>query len=123
MPREPTSYAQQIHIHETQGRTVVQLLGEIDIAVVLLITAAVDATTGRPNSHVVVDLRPVEFLDCCGLGLLCRARRRTEERGGHLTLVCPQPGIRRMIRIVGLSQVLVLTNTLAEALDGRTSVS
>ncbi|WP_406131472.1 STAS domain-containing protein [Streptomyces sp. NBC_00989] len=89
----------------------------------LLITAEVDATTDRPNSYVVVDLHPVEFLDCYGLGLLCRARRRAEERGGHLTLVCPQPGIRRMIRIVGLSQVFVLTDTLDEALDGRTSVS
>ncbi|WP_328748553.1 STAS domain-containing protein [Streptomyces sp. NBC_00285] len=122
MPREPTSSAQQVRVHETDGQTVVQLFGEIDIAVTLLITAEVDAITSRPNSHVVVDLGLVDFLDCRGLGLLCRARRRVEERGGHLTLVCPDPRIRQMIRIVGLSQVFFLTDTLDEALDGRTSV-
>lgn len=122
MPREPTSSAQQIRVHETDGRTVVQPFGEIDIAVTLLITAEVDAITSRPNSHVVIDLGSVEFLDCRGLGLLCRARRRAEERGGHLTLVCPHPGIRKMIRIVGLSQVFVLTDTLDEALGGQPTV-
>ncbi|MDX3747507.1 MULTISPECIES: STAS domain-containing protein [unclassified Streptomyces] len=123
MPWEHSSSAQQIHVYETEERTVVQLRGEIDIAVVLRVTATVDTATGRPSTDVVIDLSPVEFLDCSGLGLLCRARRRVEERGGHLTLVCPQPHIRKMIRIVDLSQVFVLTDTLDEALNGRTSVS
>ncbi|GAA1932368.1 hypothetical protein GCM10009837_67640 [Streptomyces durmitorensis] len=34
----------------------------------------------------VADLRPVEFLDCYALGLLCRARRRALEHHGRLSL-------------------------------------
>ncbi|NEC85094.1 STAS domain-containing protein [Streptomyces sp. SID12501] len=123
MPREPVSPAQQIHVYETAGRTVVQLHGEIDIAVVLRVTAEMDAAINRPNTDVVVDLGPVEFLDCSGLGLLCRARRRAEERGGRLTLVCPHPRIRRMLRIVELDRVFAVTSTVDEALGVRTPAS
>ncbi|NEA64351.1 STAS domain-containing protein [Streptomyces sp. SID12488] len=123
MPREPASPAQQIHVYETEGRTVVQLSGEIDIAVVLRVAAEVDAATSRPNTDVVIDLGPVEFLDCSGLGLLCRARRRTEERGGHLTLACPHPHIHRMLRIVDLDRVFTVTSTVNEALGVRKPIS
>ncbi|MGY1499786.1 STAS domain-containing protein [Streptomyces sp. QTS52] len=123
MPREPAFSAQVIHVHETDGRVVVQLIGEIDVAVVLRVTAEMDTVTSRPNTHVVVDLGPVEFLDCSGLGLLCRAKRRAEERGGHLTLVCPHPRIRRMLRIVELDRVFTMTPTVEEALGGHTPVS
>ncbi|KPI11999.1 anti-anti-sigma regulatory factor, SpoIIAA [Actinobacteria bacterium OK074] len=117
MSPEPTSPAQQIRVYETEGRTVVQLRGAIDLAVVLPATARLDAATARPNLDVVVDLGPVTFLDCSGLGLLCRTRRRVEERGGHLTLVCPHPTIRRLIHIVGLDRAFTLTTTPAEAPD------
>ncbi|WP_280875753.1 STAS domain-containing protein [Streptomyces pseudovenezuelae] len=119
VPAVPPASDQQIRVYETAGRTVVQLLGEIDIAVVLRITAAMDAATGRPHADVVIDLGPVDFLDCSGLGLLCRARRRVEERGGRLTLACPHPTIRRMLRIVDLSRIFALTATLDEALRAR----
>jgi len=117
VPAVPPACDQQIRIYETAGRTVVQLLGEIDIAVVLRITAAMDAATGRPQADVVIDLGPVDFLDCSGLGLLCRARRRVEERSGRLTLACPHPTIRRMLKIVDLSRIFALRMTLDEALD------
>ncbi|MDC0768437.1 STAS domain-containing protein [Streptomyces sp. HD] len=121
MPGNAAPPTQNVRTYETAGRTIIELLGDIDIAVALRISAQLDATTGRPETLLVIDLSPVEFLDCSGLRLLCRARRRVEERGGHLTLVCPHPVIRKLLRIVGLSQVFALTGTLDEALDSGTS--
>ncbi|WP_210584091.1 STAS domain-containing protein [Streptomyces sp. GESEQ-35] len=118
MPGNATPPSPHVRTYETAGRTVVELFGEIDIAVVLRITAELDTATGRPETEVVIDLGPVDFLDCSGLGLLCRARRRVEERGGRLTLVCPHPVILKMLRIVGLGHVFTPRATLAEALDG-----
>ncbi|MEV6547776.1 STAS domain-containing protein [Streptomyces sp. NPDC051597] len=131
MPREPVSSVHfsvgpsvhQIRVRETAGRTVVKLLGEIDMAVVLCVTAEMDALTDRPHTDIVVDLGSVEFLDCCGLGMLCRARRRVEERGGRLTLVRAGPVVRRMLRILGLDQVFAVVGTLEGALGRRTSVN
>ncbi|MEY9997144.1 anti-sigma B factor antagonist [Streptomyces sp. V4I8] len=123
MPKNPSPPTQHIRIYATAGRTVVELFGDIDIAAALSITPRLDATTDRSKVELVIDLGPVEFLDCSGLALLCRARRRIEERGGHLTLVCPHPVIRKMLQITGLSQAFALTATLDEALDSHTPAS
>lgn len=95
----------------------------MDIAAAVRIAPELDEATDGRNLLVVIDLSPVEFLDCVGLRLLCRARRRVEARGGHLTLVCPHPMIRKMLRIVGLDRIFVLAVTLDEALGGRAPVS
>ncbi|MEU4656842.1 STAS domain-containing protein [Streptomyces sp. NPDC023723] len=118
-PPAPASVIQQSRIYETAGRTVVQLLGEIDFAVVLRIAARLDTLTESPGPDVVIDLRLVGFLDCSGLGLLCRARRRVEERGGRLTLTGASPGIRKLLRIVELHRTFEAVDTLGEALDVR----
>jgi anti-anti-sigma factor len=72
---------------------------------------------------VVIGLTPVEFLDCSGLRLLCRARLRVEERGGQLTLVCPQPMIRKMPRVTDLSRLFTLSAGLDEAFGRHASAS
>ncbi|MEU0217253.1 STAS domain-containing protein [Streptomyces sp. NPDC006265] len=58
------------------GITVVELHGAIGLSTVPEVRAHSDAATARQGARVTVDLRPVEFLDCATLGLLCRARRR-----------------------------------------------
>ncbi|MDX3387221.1 STAS domain-containing protein [Streptomyces niveiscabiei] len=107
-----------VRVHRTRGRTVVELRGEVDIAAAVHIAPELDAATRGRTPVVVIDLAPVEFMDCYGLGLLCRARRRVEERGGHLTLVCPHPMILTMLRSVQLRHVFALAATLDDALDG-----
>jgi anti-anti-sigma factor len=123
MPGNTGPPTQHIRVYETAGRTVIELFGDIDLAAALCITAQLDATTDRPEAELVIDLGPVEFLDCSGLRVLCRARRRVKERGGHLTLVCPHPFILKMLQITGLNQVFALTVTLKEALDSQTPAS
>ncbi|HEY8981762.1 MAG TPA: STAS domain-containing protein [Streptomyces sp.] len=118
MPSDVSLSARYLRVYRTRGHTVIELRGEVDIAAAVHITPELDAATRDRDLRVVVDLGPVEFLDCVGLGLLCRARRRVEERGGHLTLARPHRMIRRMLRSVRLSRVFVLADTLDGALDG-----
>ena len=40
------------------------------------------------------------------LGMLVKASKRLHERGGGLALARPQPGIARLLRMVGLARVL-----------------
>ncbi|AZP19219.1 anti-sigma factor antagonist [Streptomyces aquilus] len=121
MPRDTTPATappplRPVRVYRTRGHTVVELHGEIDIAAAVHITPVLDAVTDGPAPLVVIDLGPVEFLDCFGLTLLCRARRRVRERGGRLSLVCPQPGIRKILGIVGLTAAFAPATTLGEAL-------
>ncbi|GAB2979868.1 hypothetical protein GCM10023080_051820 [Streptomyces pseudoechinosporeus] len=90
------------HSRQSGGLTVVMVRGEIDMAAVDALTEHLDAATARPEPQVLVDLRSIDFLDCSGLRVLCRAERRAKERGGSLRLVSDQPRIHRLLRVSGL---------------------
>ncbi|SEC62357.1 anti-sigma B factor antagonist [Streptomyces sp. 3213] len=82
--------------------TVVEVSGEIDMATAGLVVEHLDAATAVAEPDVLVDLRPVEFLDCSGLRVLCRAEGRARERGGRLRIVSDGPRIDRLLRASGL---------------------
>jgi anti-anti-sigma factor len=67
------------------------------------------------SDRVVVDLGAVVFLCSSGLGMLVKASKRLHERGGGLALARPQPGIARLLRMVGLSAVLPVHPTVEAA--------
>ncbi|MFJ5303043.1 STAS domain-containing protein [Streptomyces sp. NPDC088350] len=82
--------------------TVVEVSGEIDMATAGFVTEHLDAATAVAEPDVLVDLRLVEFFDCSGLRVLCRAERRARERGGRLRVVSDGPRIDRLLRASGL---------------------
>ncbi|WP_406455015.1 STAS domain-containing protein [Streptomyces sp. NBC_00876] len=85
-------------VYRRGGRTVVALRDEIDIATAALIAPALDVATSDGAPQVVVDLTEVSFVDCSGLNLLHRARRRALDRDGRFWLVCGSPRILRLLR-------------------------
>ncbi|MFJ8200810.1 STAS domain-containing protein [Streptomyces sp. NPDC096152] len=87
------------------GTTVVTLSGEMDLATTVCLRTHLDALTAAPRPDLVLDLRPVPFVDCAGLGLLCRVRSRVAARGGRLRLVTGSAAFRRLLRHAGLSGV------------------
>ncbi|NUK04447.1 anti-sigma factor antagonist [Streptomyces lunaelactis] len=109
----PGPYGQ---VYRCRERTVVELHGEIDIAAATLIGAYVDVVTAVRAQEVVIDLTQVEFFDCSGLALLCRAARRTAEVGGRLWVVCDRHSILRVFRAGGVLGVFRTLPTLDEAL-------
>ncbi|MZD05232.1 anti-sigma factor antagonist [Streptomyces sp. SID5785] len=86
------------------GRTVVRIRGEVDIATAPEIQHLLDRATGGDRPRVLLDLRAVDFMDCSGLRLLVRADRRTRERGGELRLFYHQPALRKLFRVSGLAE-------------------
>ncbi|MFH8463201.1 STAS domain-containing protein [Streptomyces sp. NPDC017991] len=90
------------HSYPGPGFAVVEVLGEIDMATADALSEHLDALTSVGVPQVVVDLREVEFFDCSGLRVLCRAERRARERGGTLRLVSDQPRVHRLLRACGL---------------------
>ncbi|MFM9442481.1 STAS domain-containing protein [Streptomyces acidiscabies] len=100
------------------GTTVVTLRGELDLLAVIALGPALDDLTTGPRPDVVLDLRPVTFLDCCGLGLLCRARNRVHAAGGRLRLTGPGPGFTRLLRHAGLSDAFDMCPEPARSIVG-----
>ncbi|WP_221350629.1 STAS domain-containing protein [Streptomyces beigongshangae] len=89
-------------VRHGDGFTVVEVLGEIDMATAGALGEQLDALTADGAPQVVVDLRAVDFFDCSGLRVLCRAERRARERGGALRLVSDQPRVHHLLRACGL---------------------
>ncbi|GGX90603.1 anti-sigma factor antagonist [Streptomyces minutiscleroticus] len=102
MPRRIAWPVGHIRTRRVQGHLVIEFHGEIDIAAAVGILPQLIAATAPAGQRVVVDLTPVEFFDCYGLRLLCRAERRVTERGGRLQLVCDRPLTLRILRAGGL---------------------
>ncbi|MDX6356330.1 MAG: anti-sigma factor antagonist [Streptomyces sp.] len=110
----PTPYARTYRIREI---TVVELRGEIDLGCVEQVDIHLEAAALLPGPLVVLDLGPVEFIDCFGLSLLVRARRRIVERGGRIQMVCTHPPTRRLLSLTGLDGVFHPVRTLEQALE------
>ncbi|MGW2648905.1 STAS domain-containing protein [Streptomyces sp. NPDC001393] len=100
------------------GATVVVLHGEIDLLTAPALSRRLDALTACSRPDLVLDLRPVTFIDCAGLGVLCRARNRTSARQGRLRLITESAGFRRILRVTGLGDVFEVHTRLPHPLPG-----
>ncbi|WP_330340278.1 anti-sigma factor antagonist [Streptomyces sp. NBC_00557] len=119
MRLSPQPARSHIRTYRTRGHAVVELRGEIDIVAADEIIPVLDTVTEPAAPSVIVSLLDVDFFDCSGLRLLCRARRRADERGGQLVLVCTHPLTLRILHIVRLTVMFPVYETLDEALDRR----
>ncbi|WUD74385.1 anti-sigma factor antagonist [Streptomyces sp. NBC_00510] len=105
-----------LRTHTIDGCVVVELSGEIDIVAAMEIIPLLDALTRAPGPGLVVDLGPVDFIDCSGLAVLCRLRSRVHGHGGQLQFVCARPPTLRILRATGLMRAFRPVPSVEEAL-------
>ncbi|MGW2816707.1 STAS domain-containing protein [Streptomyces sp. NPDC001415] len=102
-----------------EATTVLELFGEIDIEAQLVLGPAVEKIVDRDAPEVVIDLRPVTFMDAGGLRLLDGVRNSVDARGGTLRLVRGTHGVMRLFRLTGLESAFVVLDRLPPPLtDG-----
>jgi anti-sigma B factor antagonist len=100
---------------ELAGTNVLVAEGEIDLFTAPRLRCRVDALLEAGRREVVLDLRPVTFLDTAGLGVLVQCSAAADRHGASLRLVCSQPHLLKVFRITGLDRVFVLHADLASA--------
>ncbi|MEU6148186.1 STAS domain-containing protein [Streptomyces sp. NPDC047081] len=107
------------HTERTVGdATVVELRGEIDILTESALSVRIDALTAGTCPDLVLDLRPVTFIDCSGLRLLCRAHNRVQGRQGRLRLIADRDRLMRILQPARLAGVFEIHPDLPTALFG-----
>ncbi|WP_369029834.1 STAS domain-containing protein [Streptomyces adonidis] len=104
------------------GTTVVTPSGEIDLATAIPLRALLDSLTCGPHPDLVVDLTSVSFIDCAGLGALCRARNRVLARSGRLRLVTGGGNLSRIVRAAGLGGVFEIHPCVSEVLPSPAAI-
>jgi len=103
-------------VRSVAGTTVAALRGELDLLAAPPLGARLDELSAPARPDLVLDLRAVSFIDCSGIGVLCRTRNRVTARDGRLRLVTQSPDFVRMLRQVGLAGVFEVYDRLSDAL-------
>jgi anti-sigma B factor antagonist len=99
--------------------TVIKLGGDVDFYAAPELNERLLTASDR-GPKLLVDLTHTSFIDMTTLGLFLSAVRRLRPRGGSLTVLCPDPSMRRVFRVVGLDRIFAVEETLDEALDRLT---
>ncbi|MEU4245751.1 STAS domain-containing protein [Actinoplanes sp. NPDC026619] len=105
---------------DAPGATVVELHGDIDLAVVEPLRDGVDAGV-ELGDDVLVDLADVTLLDCASLSVLVRAGDLACRRGHRVCLVAPAPIVRRTLAACGLDMTFPVYHDRGRALQELSS--
>lgn len=87
------------------GRVCISIAGEADIFTAPDMKEKINSSVEKTEHHLCIDLTELEYIDSTGLGLLVGALKRMRNKDGKVSLVRPQPQIRKLLDITGLSKV------------------
>ena len=106
---------------ECDGKVVVALRGELDMADAASVAAALAAVAAR-QPEIIVDLSLLEFIDSSGVAALARGRKLARHAGGDLLLAAPQQQVLRVLVLTRLIEVFSVQASVDEAAgNGRSS--
>jgi anti-anti-sigma factor len=100
---------------------VVSVGGELDMATAPQLQDQITDLLDRGLSRLVFDLTDLSFCDSTGLSVFVRAKNSTDEAGGVVRLAAPQRGVRRILEVSGLVEVLHTYPTVDEAVAADAS--
>jgi anti-sigma B factor antagonist len=95
---------------------VISVSGELDIATVPKLRRRLTAALDRGARRVVIDLRPLDFLDSVAVAALLHAARQLGDDGRLAVVVAPDSYTRMVFEIAGLPQCLDVVATRADAI-------
>jgi anti-anti-sigma factor len=86
----------------------VRIEGEIEFATAPRLRSALLDLAQEGAVPVVLDLAGVTFVDSAGISLLIQAKKRLANTGSDLVLRTPQPNVRRVLEISGVTELFVI---------------
>ena len=96
-------------VDRNADETTVRLHGEIDVLNVDQVRVGlVEALEGRPST-IVVDLSALSFIDSTGLGAIIFGFQRARDQDVGFRLAHPSRGVRQVLVLSGLLEVVELT--------------
>jgi anti-anti-sigma factor len=105
--RTVVSSAYLIIVTEHRGwRSVLSLLGELDLCNKDLLAGAIGSALERGARMLVVDLSGLDFMDCSGLSVLVETRQQLAEGQGQLVITGSPPVVRRLFHLMNLDSYL-----------------
>jgi anti-sigma B factor antagonist len=96
--------------------TMVALPAEIDTANASDVLDQITAAATGGVKLVIADMTATTFCDSSGIGALLQAHQRAVGSGAELRLILPSRNIKRVMSLVGADRVLMIYESLFEAM-------
>lgn len=93
----------------------VALSGQLDIDTGRELDAALDDLREQLVTGIVIDLSGLTFCDSTGLSALVTTHHHCTALGGYLRLAAPSPFLHRVLRVVGIADVIPVYTTVQAA--------
>ncbi|MFC4948172.1 STAS domain-containing protein [Pseudonocardia sp. GCM10023141] len=106
--------------HAMDATAVLALVGDLDRTTAHRVHTALDALVLAPGQQLVLDLAGLEFCDSRGISTMVAARNIAVAAGAGIALAGVPQRISRVLRIMGLEQIISLFPTLTTAVDAWT---
>ena len=97
---------------------VIMVSGELDLASSAALEEEIDRVAESGVTHVVIDLRDLEFMDSTGLSTLVKAHQRADDAGRQFGLVRGPQQVQRLLSLTGVDERLTVADTPEELLSG-----
>lgn len=94
----------RIGVTHADGITEVTVTGEIDAASMLALQTPLSELSSQ--SHILLDMSGVKFMDSSGLRVILTQRIRLTEAGGSIHIRRASPAVERVLQISGLADIL-----------------
>jgi anti-sigma B factor antagonist len=104
-------------LQEEGDITVVSLSGSVDVNSALELRNVVQGLL-KAGANILVDLSETKFIDSSGLSVFTKAYQISQDVGAQITLVSPQPPVRKVFKLTGFEKVFNIVDSLEE---GRSS--
>jgi anti-sigma B factor antagonist len=110
-PADPSFRCDVLYVEE---HAVVSPHGDIDLSTAPAVQRAAFGTLALPIEQVTMDFAGVTFMDSSGLNMLVHVQRRAAELGIGFSLVHPGAGVRRVLQVTRLADLLGVSLDLTE---------
>ncbi|MFD5825416.1 STAS domain-containing protein [Lentzea sp. NPDC060358] len=102
---------------EVAGVVVVAVEGEIDVDTADEVLDALRAGFSSAGPALVADLTEVSFFGSTGISTLITAHEMADDHGKDFHVVAPHRAVRRPLQVTGVADVLLLHDSVDEALS------
>ena len=92
----------EVQTRPDRDRVILEVRGELDMASVGSLQAALDELRGNGWERIVLDVRELTFIDSSGLALLLDTDRAARRSGVAFEVVDGSPAFARLLEVVGL---------------------
>jgi len=106
----------EINMRQEKQLAIVAIIGGVDALTSGEVNSFLSQQIEDGKNRILVDLSQVDFMSSAGLRAILAAFKESRQQGGDLSLAGAQPGVEKILKMSGFTNILKTYPTVAEAI-------